>query len=303
MSTFNIESAPSQKGKIAIVTGANIGLGFETAIGLVKKGAKVIMACRSKEKAEAAIKEILKRVPGAELEFMALDLNSLKSVRAFANNYSEKYDRLDLLINNAGIMYPPFTKTEDGFESTFGVNHLGHFLLTNLLLPIVQKTKDSRIVTLSSIAHRTGKIDIENLNAEKGYSRSPVYNQSKLACLMFAYELQRRLTAAGSKVISVAAHPGVSRTNLVQHMSKIMLMISAPFFAMVSHPIEAGALPTLQAAIDPSVKGGEYYGPTGFLEAKGKPGKVESKPQSHDLAVAKKLWEVSEKLTGAPFTV
>ncbi len=299
---FDITKVPSQKGRIAIVTGANAGLGFETAIALGNLNTKVIMACRSAAKAEAAKQAILAKVPQADLEVMTLDLSSLKSVRAFAAAYLAKYDRLDLLINNAGIMVPPFSKTEDGFESQMGANYFGHFLLTGLLLPTLNKTSGSRIVTLSSKAHESGKIDFENLHAEKSYSRMDAYGQSKLACLMFAYELQRRLEAAGQKTLSVAAHPGVSNTELGKHIPKVLLFLMMPLFALVIHKPAKATLPQLMAALDPDVKGGEYYGPTGFNEMKGKPGKVGSRPHSHDLAVAKKLWEVSEKLTGFTYS-
>lgn len=301
--SFNLAAAPSQQGKIAIVTGANIGLGYETVIGLAKKGAKVIMACRNIQKAETARKEILEKVPGAGLEILQLDLGDLSSVRAFAKAYTDKYDSLDLLINNAGIMIPPFSKTKDGFESQMGVNYFGHFLLTSLLFPLLNKTPESRVVTLSSIAHRNGKIQFDNLHAEQKYSKMGAYGQSKLACLMFAYELQRRIDASGSKVLSLAAHPGVSNTNLGQHMSKWLVAIAMPIFSFFIHSPENAALPTLYAALGTDVNGGEYFGPTGYNEMKGKPGKVQSKPHAHDKEVAKKLWAVSEELTGEKFSI
>lgn len=301
--SFDINKVPSQKGKISIVTGANIGLGYETTVNLAKKGAKVIMACRSLAKAELAKNEILKLVPIADLEIMRLDLNSLQSVREFAKAYTEKYDKLDLLINNAGVMIPPFSKTKEGFESQMGVNYFSHFLLTNLLFPVLNKTAGARIVSLSSIAHKRGKIDFENLNAEKGYSKMDAYAQSKLACLMFSYELQRRLDKSGSKVISVAAHPGVSNTNLSQHIPKLAVILLTPVLMFFVQSPANGALPQLMAALDENVKGGDYYGPTGFREMKGTPAKVKSEPQSHDKEVAARLWEISEKLTEQIFNV
>lgn len=300
---FNIENAPSQKGKIAIVTGANIGLGYETTIGLAKKGAKVIMACRNLEKAEKAKLEIEQKVQGADLEIIQLDLNSLDSVRNFAATYKSKYDKLDLLIENAGIMIPPFTKTKDGFESQMGVNYFSHFLLTNLLFPLLNTTEGARIVTLSSIAHENGKIDFENLNAEKGYSKMGAYGQSKLACLMFAYELQRRIDKAGSKVLALSAHPGVSNTNLGQHVPQLLYKVLLPLISLFSHAPQDAALPTLLAATSKDVQGADYYGPSGFRGMKGKPAKLKSKPQSYDQEVAKKLWETSEKLTGQKFEI
>jgi NAD(P)-dependent dehydrogenase (short-subunit alcohol dehydrogenase family) len=301
--SFDLRSAPSQKGRIAVVTGANIGLGYETTIGLAKKGAKIIMACRNLQKAEIARQNIEKKVPDADMEIMELDLNSLQSVRDFAKSYSEKYKHLDLLIENAGIMIPHFVKTKDGFESQLGVNYLSHFLLTNLLLPLLKKTKESRIVTLSSLAHEKGVIDFENLNSEQSYSPMGAYRQSKLACMLFAYELQRRLQKAGSSAVALSAHPGVSITNIVQNFPKFALILAAPILPLFTHSPEKAALPILMAALDLNVKGGEYYGPTGFRGMKGKPGKVESRPHSHDKDVANKLWEVSETLTDQKFTV
>lgn len=299
---FKIEEAPSQKGKIAIVTGANIGLGFETAIGLAKKDAKVIMACRNMEKAENAKKEILNKVQGADLEVMHLDLNSKKSIANFASSYNQKYSSLDVLINNAGIMIPPFAKTEDGFESQFGVNYLGHFYLTALLFEALKKSESARVVSLSSMAHKGAKIDFDNLNAEIKYSKFGAYGQSKLACLMFAYELQRKLNNTDQKVISLAAHPGGSETNLVQHVPK-WLMLFAPLMRLAMHSPESAARPTLLAAISEHAEPGGYYGPTGFREVKGDPGKVDSNEISKDLDVSKKLWEVSEQLLDYNFEV
>jgi NAD(P)-dependent dehydrogenase (short-subunit alcohol dehydrogenase family) len=300
MSDFDLENIPSQKGRIAVVTGANVGLGFETAVGLAEKEFEVILACRNEEKAEAAIIEIHKRVPESKLVFMALDLNSLASVRTFADEFSSRYASLDLLINNAGIMMPPLDKTVDGFESQFGVNHLGHFLLTGLLLPLLEKTEGSRVVALSSIAHGHGTINFDNLNGEK-YSRHGAYAQSKLACLMFAYQLQRRLEKKGSKTISVAAHPGACDTELGRNLPWIVQMLAPILAPLVTHPVKNGALPTLLAALGEDVIGGEYFGPTGFYEMKGRPGKVSSTKASHDQDVAARLWETSEKMTGISF--
>lgn len=301
--SFNLKDIPSQKGKIAIVTGANIGLGFETTIGLANKGMKVIMACRNMGKAETARQEIIKKIPDADLEILQLNLASLESVRDFAKEYTSKYTQLDLLIENAGIMIPPFSKTEDNFESQMGVNYFAHFLLTNLLYPTLNNTDNARIVTLSSGAHKSGKIDFDNLNSEREYSKFGAYAQSKLACLMFAYELQRRLASKGSSVIAVSAHPGVSHTNLGQHVSKWLLILLYPLFLLMMHSPGRAALPTLYAALGSDVVGGEYFGPTGFREMKGAPGKVNSIPASHDEEVASKLWEVSEELTGERFSV
>jgi len=299
--SFNLDNIPSQKGKIAIVTGANSGLGKEITIGLAKKEIKVIMACRNQSKAEAAKAEVLSQVNNADIEIMLLDLNSLESVRNFAVAFGEKYDRLDLLIENAGIMIPPFSKTEDGFESQMGVNYFSHFLLANLLYPLLNKTEGARIATTSSLAHERGRINFDNLNAEKSYSKMGAYGQSKLACLLFAYELKRRLEKAGSNVIAVSSHPGVSKTNLFTNIPKVAQLLMAPLLPIFTHPPKYAALPTLYAALGPDVKSGDYFGPTGFSGMKGKPGKVKSKPHSYDEAVAAKLWEISETLTGGKF--
>ena len=301
--SFKLENIESQKGKIAVVTGANSGVGQEITVALAKKEMRVIMACRNIEKAEQAKTEILKRVPGADLEIMELDLNSLNSVRRFAQLYRAKYEHLNLLIENAGIMIPPFVKTEDGFESQMGVNHFSHFLLANLLFPLLNKTSGARILTTSSIAHENGQIDFDNLNSENGYSKMKAYGQSKLACLMFAYELQDRLEAAGNGVIAASAHPGVSKTNLFQNIPKFAQLLMVPFLPLFSHSPEKAALPMIYAALGDDVKGGDYFGPIGFRGMKGEPGKVKPKLHSYDKAVAKKLWEVSENLTGEDFKV
>lgn len=301
--TFNIDNTSSQNGRIAIVTGANVGLGYQTTLALAKTGMKVVMACRDLNKAEQATNEIRLQVASADLEIMQLDLGSLKSVREFAEAYIQKYNRLDLLINNAGIMIPPFSKTEDGFESQMGVNYFSHFLLTNLLFPVIANTKNARIISLSSIAHERGVIDFDNLHAEKGYSKMKAYQQSKLACLMFAIELQRRIEAAGCNVVSLAAHPGVSNTNLGRHIPKLAMMLIWPFLSLFTHEPPKAALPTLMAALDSNVSGGDYFGPLGYKGMKGKPGKVKPKPHAFDIDVAKKLWTVSEELTGKQFAI
>lgn len=301
--SFSLDKIPSQKGKTAVVTGANTGLGYETALGLASKDCKVIMACRNKDKAEKAMADIRKEVPNADLEFIKLDLNSLKSVREFAKAYAEKHDKLDLLINNAGLMIPPLMRTEEGFESQFGVNHLGHFLLTNLLFPVIKKTENARIVSLSSIAHKSGRIHFDDPNWEKSYARTDAYNQSKVACLMFAYELQRKLNDAGSNVISVAAHPGVSDTELGRYIPKVLYYVFKPITPLFTHPPKEAAKPTLMAALDENVVGGDYYGPQDFNEMKGEPGKARSTGYSKKREEAAKLWELSEKLTGQEFNI
>ena len=299
--SFNINHLDTQKGKIAIVTGANSGLGKEITIGLAKNEVKVIMACRNVKKAESTKTEIIKIIPTADIEIMELDLNSLTSVRSFAKSFCDKHKQLNFLIENAGIMIPPFKKTEDGFESQMGVNYFSHFLLTNLLMPTLNKTKGARIATTSSKAHESGEINFDNLNSEISYSKMGAYSQSKLACLMFAYELQRRLSNSGSDVIAVSAHPGISNTNLFDNIPKFVRILISPILPFFTHSPEKAALPMLYAVLGNDVKGGDYFGPTGFKGTKGKPGKVKSKPHAQDKEVAKRLWEVSEKLTGEKF--
>lgn len=300
---FDINSVPSQKGRISLVTGANAGLGYETALALAKLESTVILACRNPEKAENAKQRILNTVPTAQLDILIIDLSELASVRTAAEEFNKKYERLDLLINNAGVMIPPYTVTKDGFELQFAANHLGHFLFTGLILDTLLKTKNARIVSLSSIAHKDGKIHFDDLHWEKKYSAIEAYNQSKLACIMYGFELQRRLEKAGHKdVMSVVAHPGVSITELARHIPSWLVTIMeytiAPIF---THPPKEGALPTLMAALDSSVKGGEYFGPQGFNDMKGKPGRAFSTKLANDEVVAKQLWEVSEKLVGLSY--
>jgi NAD(P)-dependent dehydrogenase (short-subunit alcohol dehydrogenase family) len=295
---WSAERLPEQSGRIAIVTGANSGIGFETARVLAEKGATVNMACRNLAKANPKADEIRERHPGAKVEVMQLDLADLESVRSFADAFRAKYDRLDLLINNAGVMVPPYGKTAQGFETQFGINHLGHFALTGALLDLLTDTPGSRVVNVSSMAHRIGKIDFSNLNWDKGYNAQAAYGQSKLANLLFTYELQRRLKKAGKDTLSVAAHPGWTETNLQQHSSSFMFLNK--FFAQDAL---MGALPTLYAAAEPDVHGAQYYGPSGFLEMNGPPKRVKSNKRSHDQNVAERLWHISEDLTGVRFQI
>jgi len=295
--TWNINDAPVQNGRIAIVTGANSGLGFDTALALAGKGCSVVLACRNLDKAKAAQEKILARHPKARIECLALDLGSLKSVRAFAASFSKSHKKLDLLINNAGIMMPPYSLSEDGFESQMAANYLGHFALTGLLLPLLSKTPGSRVVNLSSLAHNWGAIRFDDLNFKNGYNKRAAYGQSKLACLMFAYELDRRLRKAGFKTLSVAAHPGVAATNLAQHFPRFLSV----FFPLVGQSAARGALPTLYAALGADINGGDYCGPRSMRQMRGEPVKVGSNRASKDQAAAKRLWKLSEELSGVSF--
>ena len=290
------EQVPDQSGRVAVITGANSGIGFETARVLAAKGATVIMACRNLDKAHPKADEIREQYPGAKVEVMHLDLDDLESVRTFAEAFKAKHERLDLLINNAGIMIPPYGKTAQGFETQFGVNHLGHFALTGALLDRILDTEGSRIVNVSSMAHYFGKIDFSDLSSENAYNAQAAYGQSKLANLLFTYELQRRLDRAGEKALVVAAHPGWTETNLQKHSSAVMFLNK--FFAQDA---QMGALPTLYAATESDVRGAEYYGPSGFLEMNGPPKKVKSNKRSHDENTAERLWNVSEDLTGVHY--
>ena len=295
---------PELTGKVIIVTGGNSGLGFESVKAFAAKGAEVVMACRSTENGKKAKAEILKQNPDGEINVAELDLANLDSVRRFAKNFQQKHDRLDVLLNNAGIMTTPYFQTKDGFEGQVGTNHLGHFALTGLLLPVILKTPGSRVVNVSSMAHKQGKMDFENLLFEngKGYSPIKAYGRSKLANMLFSYELQRFFEANDSDTISVAAHPGISQTELFRHLEdKLFFKILYPVFKFMTQDSAMGALPQIRASIDPKTRGGEYYGPSGFNEMKGHPVKVQSNGASHNREDARKLWEVSAKLTGVKY--
>ena len=296
---------PDQSGRIAIVTGSNTGLGFDTARVLAQRGAKVVMAVRDTAKGDAAAAQIRTATPAADVTVHRLDLGSLDSVRAAGAELAGSYPRIDLLINNAGVMYPPKQTTADGFELQFGTNHLGHFALTGLLLNNLLPVDGSRVVVVASIAHTIrAKIDFDDLQWERRrYERVASYGQSKLANLMFAYELHRRLAAAKAKTIAVAAHPGISATELVRHVPGSSLPGANTIYGLLFNTSELGALPTLRAATDPTVLGGQYYGPDGFRELRGYPKLVDSSRQSHDREIQQRLWAVSEELTGVTFPV
>ncbi|MFN2296917.1 MAG: oxidoreductase, partial [Candidatus Promineifilaceae bacterium] len=257
----------------------------------------VVMACRNLQKGNEAAEQIRALDPRGSVEVMQLDLADLDSVREFAEAFKAQHDRLDLLINNAGIMMTPYGKTAQGFEQQFGVNHLGHFALTGLLFERIKETPGSRVVTVSSTYHRLGKIDFDDLHCEeKAYGRQTAYGQSKLANLLFTYELQRKMDRAGLDMVAVAAHPGWSETNLQRHAGLFDFMNR-----FVAQDAAMGALPTLYAATAPDVRGGDYYGPEGFMERAGYPKKVRSNGRSQDEEVAERLWRVSEDLTGVSY--
>ena len=293
---WTTDDVPGQQGRLAVITGANTGLGFETAQALATHGASVVLAVRNVEKGKKAAARIAAAAPGASVTVQELDLSSLDSVRAAAAELRTGHPRIDLLICNAGVMYPPKQSTRDGFELQFGTNHLGHFALTGLLLEQMLPVPGSRVVTVSSVGHRIrARVNFDDLQWERSYNRVRAYGQSKLANLMFTYELQRRLSGAGT-TIAVAAHPGFAATELMRHTP--MAAVVTPLF---SQNAAMGALPMLRAATDPSVLGGQYYGPGGFLGLRGYPELAASSRRSHDEAVQRRLWAVSEELTGVTF--
>ncbi|MFY9918767.1 MAG: SDR family NAD(P)-dependent oxidoreductase [Mycobacterium sp.] len=302
MSKWTTTDIPDQTGRIAVITGANTGLGYETAKALAAKGAHVVLAVRNTDKGNDAAARIADAAPGASVAVQALDLTSLDSIRAAAEQLRSEHDTIDLLINNAGVMFTPKATTTDGFELQFGTNHLGHFALTGLLLDRVLAAPGSRVVTVSSVGHRFARngIRFDDIQWEKDYSRVGAYGQAKLANLMFTYELQRRLQ--GTDTIAAAAHPGGSRTELTRNLPPLIgaaTKLAEPLF----QGADVGALPTLRAATDPGVIGGQYFGPDGLGEQRGYPVVVASSRASHDVAAQKRLWTVSEELTGVTFPV
>lgn len=288
---------PDQKGRVVIVTGSSSGIGYETARVLANKNATVVIAVRNLQKGNAALDKIKAGYQNADVRVMELDLADLESIRNFAAEFKSNFSRLDLLINNGGVMMPPYSKTADGFELQFGTNHLGHFALTGLLLDLIEKTHDSRIVNVSSGSHTYGELDFDDLNWEnRSYKKMKAYGDSKIANLYFTFELQRRFENRNMNVIASAAHPGWTATELQRHVGIFDFLNR-----FLAQGIEMGALPTLYAAIALDVKGGDYYGPSGWREMKGYPKKVESNELSHSREIAAKLWDLSEKLTGIKF--
>ena len=294
---WDVSKISDQKGRIAIVTGSSSGIGFEAAKVLADKNAKVIIAVRNLDKGKSALDKIKSENKNANVFLMQLDLADLKSVKHFAEEYKKQFSQLDLLINNAGVMIPPYTKTKDGFELQFGTNHLGHFALTALLFYLLNRTPNSRIVNVSSAAHKYGNLNFNDLTWEKRkYKSWKAYGDSKIANLYFTYELQRRLQNEKSNVKVTAAHPGWTATDLQRHSGVFEFLNQ--FFAMKQ---DQGALPTLRAAIDKTAQSSDYYGPDGWQEWRGYPQKVESNKLSHDIHIAKKLWDISEELTDIKF--
>ncbi len=306
MARWTSDDIPDLSGKTIVITGGNSGIGYEAALMLARKRARVVLACRSLDKARDAAAQIASAGAEPAVETMQLDLASLASVRSFADAFLRSHDRLDVLCNNAGVMALPYRKTADGFEMQFGTNHLGHFALTGFLLDVLSATRDARVVTVSSTAHRMGRMRFEDIQWERGYGKWRAYAQSKLANLLFAFELQRRANAAGAKVLSVACHPGYSATNLQaagprMEGSSLREALMAAANRLLSQSAAIGALSTAYAAVAPDVRGGDYIGPDGFAQNWGYPVKVECSEAARDRDSAARLWDISERLTGVRY--
>src|ERR1700733_7239853 len=302
MAKWTTADIPDQTGRVAVITGANTGLGYETAAALAEHGAHVVLAVRNLDKGKDAVARITAHSAQADVAPQELDLTSLESVRVAADQLRSNYDRIDLLINNAGVMWTPKSTTKDGFELQFGTNHLGHFAFPGLLLDRLLPVAGSRVVTVSSVGHRIrADIHFDDLQWERSYSRVGAYGPSKLANLLFTYELQRRLAPQGT-TIATAAHPGGSRSELTRNLPPLLTAVSSLLMPLFQGA-DMGALPTLRAATDPGVLGGQYYGPDGVGEQRGYPKLVASSDKSHDLDVQRRLWTVSEELTGVVYPV
>lgn len=292
---FTAADVPDQSGRCIIVTGANTGIGFETAKVLAAKGARVLLACRDRARAEAAMAAIGRVTPGADLAFLPLDQADLDSIRRAAD-LAQREARIDALINNAGVMVPPLTRTAQGFELQWGVNHLGCFALTSLLLPKLAERPGARVVVTSSIAHRGARIEWDDLDARAGYHKTRRYGASKLANLLFVIELDRRLRAAGSSVTAIGCHPGVAKTELGRHIGAIWLLM--PLVGPWLNTAAMGAWPALQAATWPGAEPGGYYGSQGFREMRGVSGEAKATADARDPALARRLWDASVAATG-----
>ncbi len=303
---WTAKDVPDLSGKTIVVSGGNSGIGYEASVGLARKGARVVLACRDSVKADRAVEAIRGTHPGAHVESMELDLASLVSVRDFAKAFLERHDALHVLCNNAGVMAIPRRVTADGFEMQLGTNHLGHFALTGLLLDRLLATDGARVVTVASTAHRPGRINFDDLQSERSYGKWRAYGQSKLANLLFTYELQRRLESAGSGLLAAACHPGYAATNLQfagprMQGSSFLESVMTLGNRLFSQSAAMGTLPTLYACTAPDVRGGDYFGPDGLGEMWGSPKRVTSTARSHDRDMASKLWDVSESLTGVRY--
>lgn len=304
MNSWDTMQMPDLNGKVVIVTGGNTGIGLQAAIAFARMGAETILACRNEAKALRAVRQIKRDIPEARVRFLHLDLGNLGSVHRFAQSFRASYSRLDILLNNAGLILNPYRTTDDGFESQMGVNHLGHFALTGLLMDIISKTDGARVVNVSSRIYRRGRMDFDNFQyaSGKGYSRIGAYSRSKLANLIFTYELDRRFRKASINAKAVAAHPGYSYTDFGRaRFFKVLRYMFYPLVVAITQSSASGALPSLRASVDPGVKGGDFLGPGGRFEIKGYPVKVRSNGASHNKKDAFLLWEISEELTGVSY--
>ena len=301
---WTLNNIPDLTGKTIVVTGANTGIGYESVKVFAQNGANVVMACRSVEKGEIARKQVVRLFPSSIIQVMELDLADLKSIHNFALTFKQSHAHLDVLLNNAAVMLVPYSLTKDGFENQMGTNHLGHFALTGILLDILKKSPKSRVVNVSSLSHKQGIMDFDNLLFENGkdFSAMKAYGRSKLSNLLFTYELQRFFDTKGIDCISVAAHPGVTNKNKTSlREAKLLMKIYKLLLSEIIQSPSMGALPEIRASVDPNVKGGEYYGPGGMLELSGHPALVQPKQTAFDTENAQKLWEVSEKLTSVKY--
>ena len=301
---WTLNNIPDLTGKTIVVTGANTGLGYESVKVFAQNGANVVMACRSVEKGEMARKQLVRLFPSSIIQVMELDLADLKSIHNFALTFKQSHAHLDVLLNNAAVMLVPYSLTKDGFENQMGTNHLGHFALTGILLDILKKSPKSRVVNVSSLSHKQGMMDFDNLLFENGkdFSAMKAYGRSKLSNLLFTYELQRFFDTKGIDCISVAAHPGVTNKNKTSlREAKLLMKIYKLLLSEIIQSPAMGALPEIRASVDPNVKGGEYYGPGGMLELSGHPALVQPKQTAFNVEDARKLWEVSEKLTSVKY--
>jgi NAD(P)-dependent dehydrogenase (short-subunit alcohol dehydrogenase family) len=304
MERWDSDHIPDLNGKVTVITGGNTGIGFRASMALAAKGAETILACRNETKALNAARKIMMKVPEARVRFMHLDLGSLASIHRFATHFKTSYSRLDLLLNNAGVILMPYRTTEDGFESQVGINHLGHFALTGLLMDVIERTDGARVVNVSSKAYRKERMDFDNLRQtpKKGYSRIGAYTRSKLANLLFTYELEKRFQKAHINASALAAHPGYSYTDFGRaKVFKVLRLIFYPLVLAITQSSARGALPSLRASVDPAAKGGEFFGPGGRGQRKGYPVKVLTNGASHNEEDAKLLWEVSEEMTGVKY--
>jgi NAD(P)-dependent dehydrogenase (short-subunit alcohol dehydrogenase family) len=303
MSGWTASDIPDQTGRTVVITGANTGLGFEAATALALRGAHVVLAVRNLDKGTAACADIVAKNPRADLALQQLDLASLSSIRSAADELRSAYSSIDVLINNAAVLWTPKSTTADGFELQFGTNHLGHFALTGQLLDRLLTVPNSRVVTMSSLDHLFGKIEFDDLQGERQYSRSGAYRHAKLANLMFSHELQRRLSAAQAATIAVAAHPGMSSSDLIKNAPQGVRQVLMAIRPLFNQSAAMGALPVLRAATDPGVVGGQYYGPRRLFETRGEPELARSSARSRDESVQRRLWSISEELTHVAYPV